>query len=312
MPIIIPNDLPAAQTLASENIFTMTEFRAVHQDIRPLRIGILNLMPTKETTETQLLRVLGNSPLQTEIVLIQLDNHISQNTSSAYLDRFYVPFSKVKDETFDGLIITGAPVETLEFEEVTYWNELEAILEWSRHHGFATFHICWGAQAALYKHYGIRKYPLEQKCFGVFSHKAQKDADGHEKHIKLLRGFDDVFTIPQSRHTEIRLEDVRQIEALEVVAMSVESGIGLIISKDGREVYATGHSEYDPLTLATEYFRDLGKGLAIEMPKHYFEGDDASNPPVVSWRSHAHLLFSNWLNYYVYQETPYEIEKATF
>lgn len=302
MPIIIPNDLPAAATLASENIFTMTEFRAVHQDIRPLRIGILNLMPTKETTETQLLRVLGNSPLQTEIVLIQLDGHIPQNTSKAYLERFYLPFSAVKDQKFDGLIITGAPVENMPFESVTYWHELEEILDWSRHHGFATFHICWGAQAALFKHYGIKKHALPKKCFGVYEHRSTA------RNIKLLRGFDDYFQIPQSRHTEILKEDVEIIDALEIVAYSEASGIGLIVSKDGREVYATGHAEYDAWTLASEYFRDLDKGLEIEVPENYFINDDPSQEILNKWRSHAHLLFTNWLNYYVYQETPYLIE----
>lgn len=302
MPIIIPNDLPAAATLASENIFTMTEFRAVHQDIRPLRIGILNLMPTKETTETQLLRVLGNSPLQTEIVLIQLDGHIPQNTSKAYLERFYLPFSAVKDQKFDGLIITGAPVENMPFESVTYWNELEDLLDWSRQHGFATFHICWGAQAALFKHYGIKKHALPKKCFGVYEHRQ------NAKNIKLLRGFDDIFHIPQSRHTEILRCDVEAVDALEIVAYSEDSGIGLIVSKDGREVYATGHSEYDAWTLASEYFRDLDKGMDIEVPKNYFKNDDPSQEILNRWRSHAHLLFTNWLNYYVYQETPYVIE----
>lgn len=303
MPIIIPNDLPAASVLANENIFTMTEFRAVHQDIRPLRIGILNLMPTKVTTETQLLRVLGNSPLQTEIVLIQIDGHVSKNTSSAYLDRFYHPFSAVKNQNFDGLIITGAPVENLAFEEVTYWKALEEVLDWSRHHGFATFHICWGAQAALYKNYGIQKKPLAKKCFGVFPHHVEKP------NAKLLRGFDDTFNIPQSRHTEILRADIERISNLEVVAYSEESGVGLIISKDGREVYATGHSEYDQMTLATEYFRDLNNGLPIEVPKYYFDKDDHKLIPRVTWRSHAHLLFSNWLNYYVYQETPYLLDE---
>lgn len=303
MPIIIPNDLPAASVLANENIFTMTEFRAVHQDIRPLRIGILNLMPTKVTTETQLLRVLGNSPLQTEIVLIQIDGHISKNTSSAYLDRFYHPFSAIKHQNFDGLIITGAPVENLAFEEVTYWQALEEVLDWSRHHGFATFHICWGAQAALYKHYGIQKRPLAKKCFGVFPHHVEKP------NTKLLRGFDDTFNIPQSRHTEILRADIERISNLEVVAYSEEAGVGLIVSKDGREVYATGHSEYDQMTLATEYFRDLNNGLPIEVPKYYFENDDHKLIPRVTWRSHAHLLFSNWLNYYVYQETPYLLDE---
>ncbi len=304
MPVIIPNHLPAASVLASENIFTMTQSRAHHQDIRPLRIGILNLMPTKEVTETQLLRVLGNTPLQTEIVLIQLDYHQSKNTSSDYLQKFYVPFSQVKDQNFDGLIITGAPIENLEFEAVTYWDQLSEIFDWSTHHGFAVFHICWGAQAGLYKKYNIKKYPLAQKCFGVFEHKALV------QNAKLLRGFDDAFWIPQSRHTEIRLEDVLAVDALEVLAYSEESGVGIIVSKDGREVYATGHSEYDAMTLASEYFRDVNKGLAIEKPKHYFPQDDAEQGPIVKWRSHGNLLFSNWLNYYVYQETPFNLEKA--
>lgn len=304
MPIIIPNTLPAAAVLAEENIFTMTEFRAFHQDIRPLKIGILNLMPTRETTETQLLRVLGNTPLQTEIVLIRIDSHVPQNTSMEYLERFYKPFSEVKDQRFDGLVITGAPVENLAFEAVSYWQELEEILEWSRHHGYATFHICWGAQAALYKHYGIPKYPLEKKCFGVFKHVATSN------HSKLLRGFDDTFYIPQSRHTEVRRADIAKVKTLEIVAYSEESGVGLVVSLDGREVYATGHSEYDALTLATEYFRDLNKGLPIEVPRHYFTDDHPELPVKVKWRSHAHLLFSNWLNYFVYQETPYDLEEG--
>lgn len=303
MPVIIPNDLPAASTLAAENIFTMTEFRATHQDIRPLRIAILNLMPTRETTETQLLRVLGNSPIQTEVVLVRLDTHEYRNTSSEYLDRFYVPFSEIEHQKFDGLIITGAPVENLAFEDVNYWPELAKILDWSRHHGFATLHICWGAQAALYQHYGIPKLPLPEKCFGVFEHKAVV------QNCKLMRGFDDVFYIPQSRHTTVSEEDVRRVEDLEIVAVSEESGIGLIVSKNGREIYATGHLEYDPETLALEYFRDADKGMEIKPPAHYFPGDDPSEAPVVRWRSHAHLFFSNWLNYFVYQETPYNLDE---
>ncbi|MDN5351419.1 MAG: homoserine O-succinyltransferase/O-acetyltransferase [Clostridiales bacterium] len=301
MPIIIPNDLPAAAVLASENIFTMTEFRAAHQDIRPLRIGIVNLMPTKVVTETQLMRLLGNTPIQMEIVLIQLETHESKNTPHEYLDKFYVPFSKVENDNFDGLIITGAPVENMAFEEVSYWKELEHILAWSRAHGFATFHICWGAQAALYKHYGIPKHALPEKRFGVFKHRAWV------KNHKLLKGFDDAFYIPNSRHTEVRLEDVLKISELEVVAVSEESGVGLIVSRDGREVYAMGHSEYDPLTLAAEYFRDVQRGVAIDKPKHYFPNDDVTQAPLVNWRGHAYLLFQNWLNYYVYQETPYDL-----
>ena len=301
MPIIIPNDLPAAAVLASENIFTMTEFRAAHQDIRPLRIGIVNLMPTKEITEAQLMRLIGNTPIQIEIVLIQMETHESKNTPNEYLDKFYVPFSKVENQNFDGLMITGAPVENLPFEEVNYWSELAHILEWSREHGFATFHICWGAQAALYKHYGIQKHPLKEKCFGVFKHRAWV------KNHKLLKGFDDTFYIPNSRHTEVRLEEVLKISELEVVAVSEESGVGLIVSRDGREIYAMGHSEYDPLTLAAEYFRDVQRGVEISKPKHYFLNDDVTQAPMVNWRGHAHLLFQNWMNYYVYQETPYDL-----
>jgi len=303
MPVIIPNDLPAASILAAENIFTMTEFRATHQDIRPLRIAILNLMPTRETTETQLLRVLGNSPIQTEVVLVRLESHDYKNTSSEYLDRFYVPFSQIEHQKFDGLIITGAPVENLEFEEVGYWPELAKILDWSRHHGFATLHICWGAQAALYQHYGIPKLPLAEKCFGVFEHKATV------QNCKLMRGFDDVFCIPQSRHTTVSEEDISRIDDLEIVATSEASGIGLIVSKNGREIYATGHLEYDPETLGAEYFRDVNKGLDIQPPANYFPENDPSQAPVVRWRSHAHLFFSNWLNYFVYQETPYNLDE---
>lgn len=301
MPVIIPNDLPAAGVLASENIFTMTEARAAHQDIRPLRIAILNLMPTKETTETQLLRVLGNTPLQTEVVLVRLESHEARNTASEYLDRFYVPFSEIEDQKFDGIIITGAPVENLPFEAVDYWPELVRILDWCKHHGFCTLHICWGAQAALYHHYGIEKLGLEDKCFGVFSNRAAV------QNCPLLRGFDDEFQIPHSRHTTVLREDILRIPDLEIVAESDEAGVSLVVSKDGRQVFATGHSEYDPLTLAAEYFRDVAKGLPIAVPANYFPDDDPEKPPLVRWRSHAHLLFSNWLNYYVYQETPYDL-----
>lgn len=305
MPVIIPNDLPAAETLASENIFTMTEFRAAHQDIRPLRIAILNLMPTKEVTETQLLRVLGNTPLQTEVVLVKLDSYEQKNTSSDYLERFYLPFSKIENQKFDGIIITGAPVENLPFEEVAYWPELKRILDWCDHHGFCTFHICWGAQAGLYHRYGIQKQSLSEKCFGVFSTRVGA------KHCPLIRGFDDEFQIPHSRHTTIHREDILGIQDLEIVAESDEAGVSLIVSKDGRQVFATGHSEYDPLTLAAEYFRDVDKGLPIAVPAHYFPDDDPQNPPLVRWRGHAHLLFANWLNYYVYQETPYDLASAS-
>ncbi|MCK8060440.1 MULTISPECIES: homoserine O-succinyltransferase [unclassified Fusibacter] len=301
MPVIIPDRLPAAAVLKQENIFTMTRDRAMHQDIRPLRIGIVNLMPTKEVTETQLLRVLGNSPLQIEIVLIQLDTHTPKTTSAAHLERFYKSFSEVRHENFDGIVITGAPVEVYEYEKVTYWDELCEILDWSKHHGFGVFHICWGAQAALYRNYGIEKKTLPKKCFGVFEHEKLVE------HSRLLRGFDDFFWIPQSRHTEITLEDVQKVDCLKVLAYSKESGVGLIISKDGKEVYATGHSEYDVMTLANEYFRDLNKGLTLDKPANYFRDNDDRKEPIVRWRGHGHLLFSNWLNYYVYQETPFDL-----
>lgn len=304
MPVIIPNDLPAAGTLASENIFTMTEFRAAHQDIRPLRIAILNLMPTKETTETQLLRVLGNTPLQTEVVLVRLETHESRNTASEYLDRFYVPFSEIEHQKFDGIIITGAPVENLPFEEVGYWPELVRILDWCRHHGFCTFHICWGAQAGLYHYYGIPKQGLTDKCFGVYANHAVTS------NSPLLRGFDDEFYIPHSRHTTVLREEILKVPQLEIIAESPEAGVSLVVSKDGRQVFATGHSEYDPLTLASEYFRDLNKGLPITIPANYFPDDDPQKPPLVRWRSHGNLLFANWLNYYVYQETPYDLNST--
>lgn len=304
MPVIIPNDLPAAGVLASENIFTMTAFRAAHQDIRPLRIAILNLMPTKETTETQLLRVLGNSPLQTEVVLVRMESHAAKNTASEYLDRFYVPFSAIENQKFDGIIITGAPVENMPFEEVGYWSELTRILDWCRHHGYCTFHICWGAQAGLYHHYGIEKHALDAKCFGVFPHRAVV------RNCPLLQGFDDEFWIPHSRHTAVRREDIAAVADLQIVAESPEAGVALIVSRDGRQVYATGHSEYDTLTLASEYFRDVAKGLPIRPPAHYFADDDPKQHPVVRWRSHGHLLFTNWLNYYVYQETPFDLDNS--
>lgn len=293
MPVIIPSNLPAASTLAAENIFTMTTFRANRQGIRPLRIAILNLMPTKETTETQLLRVLGNTLLPVEVVLVRLDTHQSRNTSAEHLQRFYRPFSSIAAETFDGLVITGAPVENLPFQEVTYWQELVTILEWSRRRNLPTFHICWGAQAALYWHYGITKHQLTEKCFGVFPHQALVP------NCQLLRGFDDCFNIPHSRHTTVLQSDIEQVDALQVVAVSEEAGVGLITSRDGREVYATGHSEYDGDTLAAEYTRDLARGLDIVPPVNYFPGNDPARPPLVSWRSHGHLLFSNWLHYYV-------------
>lgn len=301
MPIKIPDNLPAAEILNSENIFVMGEDRAFHQDIRPLRIAILNLMPTKIVTETQLLRLLGNSPLQVEIVLLHPKTHTSKNTPEEHLVTFYNTFDEVKDQKFDGLVITGAPVEQLEFEEVTYWEELKQIMDWSVHNVFSTFHICWGAQAGLYYHFGIPKYPLKEKMFGVFPHTLNR------KYVKLFRGFDDIFYVPHSRHTEVRREDIEKVPELEILSESEESGVYIVAAKDGRQIFVTGHSEYDPLTLKAEYDRDVAKGLDIKIPSNYFPDDDPAKAPLVRWRGHANLLFSNWLNYYVYQETPYDL-----
>ncbi len=301
MPIKIPDNLPATGILNSENIFVISENRAYHQDIRPLKIAILNIMPTKIVTETQLLRLLGNSSLQVEIVLLHPKTHLSKNTSEEHLNNFYKTFEDIQYEKFDGLIITGAPVEQMEFKEVTNWEELTRIMEWSLHHVFSTFHICWGAQAGLYHHFRIPKYPLSKKMFGVFRHTVNK------KYTKLLRGFDDEFWVPHSRHTEIRRSDIEKNPQLEILSESEESGIYIVINKNGRQIFITGHSEYDPLTLKTEYERDLAKGLPIAVPCNYYPGDDPAKEPVVRWRSHANLLFANWLNYYVYQETPYNL-----
>ncbi len=301
MPIRIPDNLPAVETLNSENIFVMSEDRAYHQDIRPLKIAILNIMPTKITTETQLLRLLGNTPLQVEIVLLHPASHMSKNTPEEHLETFYKTFDEVQGQHFDGLIITGAPVEQMPFEDVNYWEELKRIMDWSKKNVYSTLHICWGAQAGLYYHYGVPKRDLPQKMFGVFEHTKIKE------HVKLLRGFDDVFFVPHSRHTEITHEDVAMVDKLEILAESKEAGVYLVASKDGRHIFATGHSEYDPYTLKLEYERDVEKGLDIEVPKNYFPGDDPTKEPIVRWRGHGNLLFLNWLNYYVYQETPYDL-----
>ena len=303
MPICIPDSLPAAHTLESENIFVMTQERATHQDIRPLKIGILNLMPTKIVTETQLLRLLSNSPLQIDIELIQTASHISKNTAAEHLFKFYRTFDDIKDELFDGFIITGAPVEQMEFEEVDYWLELCTFLEWTKSHVYSSLHICWGAQAALYYHYGIQKHPLTKKMFGVFEH------DTLEPTHPLVRGFDEVFYAPHSRHTTIKKEDVLACPKLQLLASSDEAGAYLIASRSGRQFFATGHSEYDRDTLATEYFRDVNKGLPIEVPKYYFKNDDPAEKILYRWRGHANLLFSNWLNYFVYQTTPYDLNQ---
>ena len=303
MPIIIPDKLPAHRDLRGEEIFLMNEQRAIHQDIRPLRILLLNLMPDKITTETQIIRLLSNSPLQMELFLLRLDSYTPKNTSKEHLFTFYSTFDEVRHERFDGMIITGAPVEHMDFEEVTYWKELGEILDWKQENVTSCIHICWGAQAALYRHYGIPKVQLDAKAFGVFPHKIRKH------HTRLLRGFDDPFFVPVSRHTGTRTEDVKRAPDLEIVADSDEVGLLLVVSKDGRQIYVTGHFEYDPLTLKNEYERDLEKGLSIHVPENYFAGDDPGSPPMVRWKSHAHLLYSNWVNYHVYQQTPFDLHK---
>jgi len=303
MPIKVPNNLPAVEVLNNENIFVMDECRAFHQDIRPLRIVILNLMPKKIETEIQILRLIGNSPLQVDIVLLHPKTHVSKNTPQEYLIRFYNTFDEIKDQKFDGMIITGAPVELMDFEEVDYWEELKEIMDWSVHNVYSTFHICWGAQAGLYHHYRIPKYKLPKKMFGVFDHTV------NQKNVKLLRGFDDVFQAPHSRHTEVRRADIEKVPGLEILSESEEAGVYIVVARQGRQVFVTGHSEYDPFTLKQEYERDIAKGLDIDLPKNYFPQDDPTRVPRVTWRSHANLLFSNWLNYYVYQETPYDLSK---
>ena len=303
MPIKIPNDLPAVKTLNDENIFVMTETRAITQDIRPLKILLLNLMPKKIETETQLSRLLGNSPLQVDLELIHTKSHKSKNTSAEHLFTFYKTFDDVKGKTFDGMIITGAPVELLEFEQVEYWEELCEIMEWSKTHVHSTFHICWGAQAGLYYHFGIKKHKLDKKMFGVFPHHVDY------KRSILFRGFDDVFMVPHSRHTTVKTEDIAAAGELRILASSDEAGVYAVSTDKGRQIFITGHSEYDAGTLAAEYFRDLNEGKPIEIPKNYFPDDNPEKPPLVTWRSHANLLYSNWLNYFVYQTTPYDINK---
>jgi len=303
MPIKIPDNLPAVATLNHENIFVMPENRAFHQDIRPLKIAILNLMPTKINTETQILRLIGNSPLQVEIVLLHPKDHLSQNTPEEHLVNFYQTFDDIRDHKFDGLIITGAPVEQLDFEKIDYWEELARIMEWSLHYVFSVFYICWAAQAGLYYHFGVPKYPVEKKIFGVFPHRVCK------KHVPLLRGFDDEFSAPHSRYSEVRRADIEKVPALDILAESAEAGVYIVASKDGRHIFVTGHSEYDPYTLKWEYDRDIVRGLAVDAPKHYYPNDDPTQEPLVKWRSHANLLYVNWLNYYVYQETPYDLNE---
>ncbi len=305
MPIKIQESLPAIEVLESENIFVMTHQRAMSQDIRPLKIVILNLMPTKIETETQLLRLLSNTPLQVDVELMQMATHISKNTSYTHLNTFYKTFNEIKNEKFDGMLITGAPVERLPFEEVDYWDELCDIMDWSRKNVYSTMHICWGAQAGLYYHFGIPKYDLEHKLSGIFHHKVT------EHWHPLVRGFDDDFFAPHSRYTEVRLEDIKKHDDLVVLTTSNAAGVHMIAKKSGRQFFITGHLEYDRNTLANEYFRDVKKGIHPMIPLNYFPNDDVSKEPPFVWRSHANLLFSNWLNYYVYQQTPYDLKELT-
>ena len=301
MPIKIPNGLPAREVLESENIFVMSETRAQTQEIRPLRIALLNLMPTKIVTETQLSRLLGNTPLQVELELVQVSTHKAKNTSQEHMLAFYKTFDEISDQYYDGMIITGAPVENMPFEQVEYWEELCRIMEWTKTHVHSTFHICWGAQAGLYYHFGINKVQLDQKMFGVFPHRVVY------KNPILLRGFDDEFWVPHSRHTTIRREDVAAIPEIKILAESEEAGLYAMATQGGRQVFITGHSEYDWDTLNREYVRDKNAGLPIEVPKNYFPNDDDTQMPLVRWRGHANLLYSNWLNYFVYQSTPYDV-----
>ena len=301
MPIMIPNGLPAAKTLADENIFVMNETRAVTQDIRPLQILVLNLMPTKIATETQLSRLLGNTPLQVELELLHTSSHESKNTAREHLFQFYKVFDEVKERNFDGMIITGAPVEQMPFEQVEYWDELCQIMEWSKTHVYSTFHICWGAQAGLYYHYGIRKVELPEKLFGVYPHRVER------RFSMLMRGFDDTFMVPHSRHTTVLREDIERCGRLKLLASSEQAGVYAVSTAGGRQIFITGHSEYDARTLEAEYLRDKAAGLPIHMPENYYPNNDDTQPPMVTWRSHASLLYQNWLNYFVYQTTPYDI-----
>lgn len=303
MPIRISSELPAFRTLGEENIFVMSKERAEHQDIRPLKVIILNIMPKKIETESQLMRLLSNTPLQVDVELLQMASHVSRNTSSHHLDAFYKTFDEICDYRYDGMIITGAPVELLDYEQVDYWKEICTIMEWSKTHVFSTIYICWAAQAGLYYHYGIPKYPLEKKMFGIFPHRAEVS------NCQLLRGFDDVFYVPHSRNTEVRREDIERIPQLEILTSSDISGVHIVANKNGRQYFITGHSEYDRDTIANEYRRDVEKGIDIQIPYNYFPNDDPNNMPVFSWRCTANLMFSNWLNYCVYQKTPYNLDE---
>ena len=301
MPIKIPNALPATRTLEEENIFVMTETRAITQDIRPLKILLLNLMPTKIVTETQFARLLGNTPLQVELELLQTSTHRATHTAQEHMMAFYKTFDEVKDQNFDGMVITGAPVEQLPFEQVNYWQELCEIMEWSKTHVHSTLHICWGAQAGLYYHYGIQKHDLPKKLFGVYPHTLDKPR------AILLRGFDEVFMVPHSRYTTVKREDVEAVPELSILASSEEAGVFLMASPEGKQIFATGHAEYDARTLENEYLRDKNAGLGTAVPDHYYPDNDDTKAPNVTWRGHANLLFSNWLNYFVYQTTPYDL-----
>lgn len=301
MPVKIPNNLPARSVLSNENIFIMDEDRAVHQDIRPLKISIINLMPSKIITETQLLRLLSNTPLQVEVTLVHPKNHHCKNTPHDHLESFYTTFDQIQNEKFDGMIITGAPIAHLPFEEVDYWEEMKEILDWKVEHVFSTLHLCWAAEAAVYHRFGIQKYMLPEKMFGVYPHYVTR------KHVPITRGFDDVFFVPHSHLSEIRLADIEKEPGLEVLAVSDEAGVYLFATTDQRDIFMMGHPEYDPLTLKGEYDRDVTKGLPIHVPWNYYPNNDPSKPPIITWRSHANLLYFNWLNYCVYQETPYNL-----
>lgn len=303
MPLKIPGKLPAFEVLSRENVFVMDETRAMHQDIRPLKIVILNLMPLKITTEIHLLRLLGNTPLQIEVHFMHTRSYASKNTPEEHLDNFYITFEDIKNENYDGMIITGAPVEKLDFEEVLYWKELQDILEWGKHHVTSTLYICWAVQAGLYYHYKVPKFPLPKKKFGIYNHTINNRSE------PIVQGFDDIFLAPHSRYTETRREDILKHKDLEIICESEQAGIYIVTSRDGKHVFVTGHSEYDPLTLKEEYDRDIAKGLQIDLPENYFPENNTSNFPIVLWRSHANLLFSNWLNYYVYQMTPYDLKQ---
>lgn len=302
MPIRVQNDLPVKEILEKENIFVMDENRAVHQDIRPLKVGLLNLMPLKEDTELQILRSMSNTPLQVDVSFINVSTHKSKNTPTSHLNKFYEPFDQIKKKRFDGFIITGAPVEQMEFEEVDYWEELKEIMEWTKTHVTSTLHLCWGAQAGLYYHYGVNKEPLDHKMFGVFPHTVKN------RKTPLVRGFDDIFYAPHSRHTTVPKEMIEKNEKLTILAESEEAGVFLTIAEEGRQIFVMGHPEYDRITLDKEYKRDKGKGLDIELPKNYYPGDDCEQKPQLIWRAHANNLYTNWLNYYVYQATPYVLE----